>query len=140
MTTPTGRTSHLLSRRDLDFMLFEWLDVVRLTKMPRFEEHSAETFSAVLDLSEQLAVKKFAPHNRESDLREPAVTPDGRVELVPAVQDAIDTYIAAGLQAANFDHAWGGMRLPVTVKQASSLWFTAANASTTAYLFLASAA
>ncbi|WP_214106272.1 acyl-CoA dehydrogenase [Acrocarpospora catenulata] len=121
-------------------MLREWLDVVRLTTRSRFKEHSAETFSAVLDLSEQLAERKFAPHNREADLREPVVGADGRVELIPAVRDAIDAYLTAGLQAASFDHAYGGMQLPVTVRQASSLWFTAANASTTGYLFLTSAA
>ncbi|WP_446686984.1 acyl-CoA dehydrogenase [Phytohabitans kaempferiae] len=121
-------------------MLYEWLHVVDLTTRSRFQEHSAETFSAVLDLSEQLAVRKFAPHNREGDLREPVVGSEGRVELIPAVREAIDAYIAAGLQAASFDHAYGGMRLPVTVQKASSLWFTAANASTTGYLFLASAA
>ena len=43
-------TSLLLSRRDLDFLLYEWLEVERLTTRPRFAEHSRETFDAVLDL------------------------------------------------------------------------------------------
>ena len=42
--------STLLSRRDLDFLLYEWLRVDELTKRERFAEHSRETFDAVLDL------------------------------------------------------------------------------------------
>ena len=38
--------SLLLSRRDLDFLLYEWLDVEALTARPRFAEHSRETFDA----------------------------------------------------------------------------------------------
>ena len=47
--------STLLSRRDLDFLLYEWLRVDELTKRQRFAEHSRETFDGVLDLCEQLA-------------------------------------------------------------------------------------
>ncbi len=59
--------STLLSRRDLDFLLYEWLRVDELTKRDRFAEHSRETFDAVLDLCEQLATRYFAPHNKKSD-------------------------------------------------------------------------
>ena len=41
-----------MSRRDLDFLLYEWLDVVELTKHEHFAEHSRDTFDAVLDLCE----------------------------------------------------------------------------------------
>ena len=44
--------SVLLSRRDIDFLLFEWLCVDELTKHERFAEHSRETFEALLDLCE----------------------------------------------------------------------------------------
>ena len=54
----------LLSRRDLEFLLHEWLDVDSLTERPRYAEHSRETFDAVLDLAEQIATEHFAPHNR----------------------------------------------------------------------------
>ena len=75
-------SSLILSRRDLDFLLYEWLDVEALTKRPRFAEHSRETFDAVLDLAEQIATDHFAPHNRTADANEPRFV-DGRVELIP---------------------------------------------------------
>ena len=40
--------SRILSRADLDFLLYEWLDVPALTTRPRFEGHSRETFDAAL--------------------------------------------------------------------------------------------
>jgi len=121
-------------------MLNEWLDVVSLTSRPRFSDHSAETFSAVLDLSESLAIKEFAPHNRASDIHEPQLRADGSVEMIPEVAVALDAYRRSGLQAAIFDASVGGMQLPATMQRASALWLSAANFSTTGYAFLAAAA
>ena len=64
--------STIMSRRDLDFLLFEWLAVDDLVKRERFAEHSRETFSDVLDLCEELATRYFAPHNKKSDQNEPS--------------------------------------------------------------------
>ena len=75
-------SSLILSRRDLDFLLHEWLDVEALTKRPRFAEHSRETFDAVLDLAEQIATEHFAPHNRKAD-DERAAAVDGKVAADP---------------------------------------------------------
>ena len=63
--------STILSRRDLDFLLYEWLAAESLIQRQRFSEHSRETFDAVLDLCEQLATDKFANHNKKSDQNEP---------------------------------------------------------------------
>lgn len=49
--------SLLLSRKDLDFLLFDWLRVEDLISRDRFAEHSRETFSDTLDLCEQLATR-----------------------------------------------------------------------------------
>jgi len=56
--------SKLLSRRDLDFLLYEWLDAPALTARPRYAEHSRETFDAALDASQKLATALFAPRVR----------------------------------------------------------------------------
>jgi butyryl-CoA dehydrogenase len=127
--------SLLLSRRDLDFLLYEWLDVELLTKRARYAEHSRETFDAVLDLSEQVATEHFAPHNKKSDAQEP--TFDGeRVTLLPEVQAALDVFARTGLLASSMDERVGGMQLPHVVSGACFLWFQAANVSTSSYPFL----
>ena len=129
------RSSLILSRRDLDFLLHEWLDVEGLVKRRRYAEHSRETFDAVLDLAEQIATEHFAPHNRMADENEPRVV-DGRVELIPEVKRALDVFAEAGLMAGEFDEEYGGMQLPHVVGQAVFAWFKAANVGTSAYPFL----
>jgi butyryl-CoA dehydrogenase len=127
--------STLLSRRDLAFLLHDWLDVGRLTERPRYAEHSRETFDAVLDLAAQVAAEQFAPHNRAADASEP--TFDGqRVRTIPQVKAALDAYARTGLLAATMDESVGGMQLPHAVAAACSAWFQAANVATAAYPFL----
>jgi butyryl-CoA dehydrogenase len=129
------RSSLLLSRQDLDFLLHRWLDVGALTGRPRFAEHSRETFDAVLDLAERIATDHFAPHNRTADENEPRMV-DGRVEMVPEVGKALRVFSEAGLMAGTFDEELGGMQLPHAVAQAAMAWFHAANVGTAAYPFL----
>ncbi|MCF8199763.1 MAG: acyl-CoA dehydrogenase, partial [Sulfuritalea sp.] len=64
-------TGRIINRRDLDFQLFEVLNVEKLTAHPRYAEHNKETFLAVLDTAEAMATEKFAPHNRKADENEP---------------------------------------------------------------------
>jgi alkylation response protein AidB-like acyl-CoA dehydrogenase len=125
-----------LSRRDVDFLLHEWLDVTALTKRDHFAEHSRDTFDAVLDLSADIASKCFAPHNKKGDQTQPVVGADGTVVLIDEIKTALDAFSAAGLMAGPFDEAIGGMQLPTVVSQAALAFQRAANPSTTAYAFL----
>ncbi|MBM2623152.1 acyl-CoA dehydrogenase [Actinoplanes sp. LDG1-06] len=127
--------SKILSRRDLDFMLYEWLDVEALTSRERFAEHSRDTFDAFLDVSAQIAERDFAPHNRRSDLEEP--TFDGsRVSVIPEVAAALKVFNETGLLSATMDDAVGGLQLPHVVARACFVWFQAANLATSSYSLL----
>jgi alkylation response protein AidB-like acyl-CoA dehydrogenase len=127
--------SRIVSRRDLQFQLFEVLDAASLTSRPRFSEHSRETFEAALDTALDIAAEKFAPHNRKADEEEPKLEGD-RVRLIPEVKEALDAYLAAGFLSAVRDYDEGGMQLPVTLAQACRAVFAAANVSTVAYASL----
>lgn len=128
--------SLILSRRDLDFLLHEWLDVTSLTSRPRFAEHSRETFDAVLDLGEEIATEHFAPHNALADAHEPTMNHDGSVDMLPDVRAALDVFAKAGLLAGQLDESLGGLQLPSVVGKAVLTWFQAANVGTSAYPFL----
>jgi alkylation response protein AidB-like acyl-CoA dehydrogenase len=128
--------TELISRRDIDFLLYEWLHVEGLTTRERFAEHSRDTFDAVLDLAADMAERLFAPHNRASDENEPHVGTDGRVVLVDGVKIALQEFAKAGFIAGTFDESVGGLQLPTTVSRAAMTWFQAANAATTSYPFL----
>ncbi|WP_137810667.1 MULTISPECIES: acyl-CoA dehydrogenase [unclassified Gordonia (in: high G+C Gram-positive bacteria)] len=129
MTTP-------MSRRDLEFLLYEWLDVETLTSRERFSAHSRETFDAVLELSADIAMKCFAPANKIGDANEPYIGDDGKVVLPDEIVAGLTEYRKAGLISASFDDELGGMQLPTVIRQASAVWFQAANAAMSSYNFL----
>jgi alkylation response protein AidB-like acyl-CoA dehydrogenase len=127
--------SNIFSRRDLEFLLYEWLDVEGLTSRPRFAEHSRDTFDAVLDLSATMAEREFATHNRRNDAEEP--TFDGRtVHIIPEVGTALAAFAESGLLAGSMDESVGGLQLPQVVHRACFAWFQAANIATSAYPLL----
>ncbi|MBI2698441.1 acyl-CoA dehydrogenase [Mycobacterium gordonae] len=127
--------SNLLSRRDLDFLLFEWLKVEDLAARDRFAEHSRETFSALLDLCEDLATRYFATHNKKNDAQEPTFEGE-RVSVIPEVKQALDAFAKADLLAMSMDHALGGWQLPTVLAGAGLAWFHAANVATAGYVLL----
>lgn len=132
MSTPT---SLILSARDLEFMLFEWLDVERLSERPRFAEHDRESYDALLALCERLATDHFATHYRKSDTEEPVF--DGeKVRLIPEIPAALEKLAEADLLTLTLDEELGGLQVPHVVASACTAWFTAANIGTAAYAFL----
>src|SRR5246127_520989 len=126
----------LLNPRDVDFLLYEWLDVAGLCDRPRYCEHSMESFNSVLDLAADIAIKRFAPHFKSADTEEPFVNPDGTVTTLPEMKGALAGVGAAGLLAGEFDHDIDGYQLPYVVSRAAFAWLQAANISTASYLGL----
>jgi len=128
-------SSTIMSQRDLDFLLYEWLDVEKLSERKRFAEHSRETYDALLGLCADLATEHFAPHYRKSDLEEP--TFDGTtVHLIPEIKDAVERFAKADLMRLSLDESIGGLQVPRTVAAACGAWFAAANQPTTVYPML----
>ncbi|MCY4746419.1 acyl-CoA dehydrogenase [Pelomonas sp. UHG3] len=124
-------------RQTLDFLLFDWLKAGDLTVRERFAEHSAETFSAVLDTCEKIAREKFAPFNRLADTQEPHF--DGeRVHLPQATHDATRAYAESGMLAAAQDYDVGGMQLPCVIEMAGNAFFSKASVAMGGYAMLTS--
>jgi alkylation response protein AidB-like acyl-CoA dehydrogenase len=129
MTTP------LISRPDLDFLLYDWLRIERLFERPRFADHGREVVDALLDLSAQMAERAFLSHYKISDRVEPSLTEDG-VRIAPEAAAAVRDYIAAGFPAGPLPAEVGGLQLPYVVHSASMAHFFAANVATAAYPML----
>ncbi len=130
--------SRLIARRDLEFLLHEWLDVASLCTRPRYADHSRDTFDAALDAAERIATEEFLPHRRRSDAEEPEF--DGeRVRLIPEVRESFEAFAAAGLLAASQDYEYGGMQLPAVVDKACFAYFLAANVGSAGYALLTAA-
>jgi butyryl-CoA dehydrogenase len=112
-------------RTTTEFLLYDWLDVEALRTRARFADHSRETFDAVLDMCEKLALEKFAPHNRRGDTEEPWF--DGeRVHLPATSHAAARAYAESGMLAAAQDVEVGGMQLPCVVEMAANAFFSKA--------------
>jgi alkylation response protein AidB-like acyl-CoA dehydrogenase len=131
--------SLIMNRRDVDFMLYEWLDTIALVERPHFADHSRGSFEAALDAYEKVAREFFAPHNKKNDQSEPHF--DGeRVSVNPEIQRALEAFSSVGLMAARHAYDLGGMQLPTVVERAGMAFMLAANAGTAGYAFLTIAA
>ncbi len=124
-----------LSKRDLQFQLYEVLDTDALPQRERFAEHSRDIYDDVLNLAYNVAEKYFANHTREADLNEPHIV-NGKVQLVPGVQAAMNAFRDAGFFSAHHDEELGGLQLPWVVMQAVQAHFQAANMGSSGYPFL----
>jgi alkylation response protein AidB-like acyl-CoA dehydrogenase len=124
-----------VSRRDLSFLLYEWLRVQDLCRDGRYAEHSQETFEAALDLYEQIANELFAPLHQRLDAEEPRLVGD-EARAHPALRAPLMAFADAGLIAAAQDEQLGGMQLPSVVERAGMTMMMAANAAGIGYAFL----
>ncbi|MDB5045660.1 MAG: putative acyl-CoA dehydrogenase [Deinococcus sp.] len=124
-----------LSKRDLNFQLFEVLSSADLPARPRFAGQSRADYEDILGLAYTVAERHFLPHAREADLNEPHVK-GGKVQLVPGAQQAVNAFREAGFLSAHHDEELGGLQLPWVIMQAVMAHFQAANISTSGYPFL----
>jgi butyryl-CoA dehydrogenase len=131
--------SDIIDRRDLDFLLYDCLDVEALTDHDYFAGHSRETFEATIDTAIRIARDKFEPHAAKLD-REPPSFDGERVHIISEVGEAIDAFTEAGFLGASFKADVGGMQLPYSIAQAFMAVFYAANCSTAGYPLLTVAA
>jgi len=126
----------LLNDRDVEFLLYEFLDTEKLLEQPRYSEHSREIFDASLRTAKTIAEKYFANHLVEGDENEPTLE-DGVVKMIPETKVAWDAFANAGFLAAHQDYDEGGMQLPEVVFRMVMAYVNAANIGTAAYPFVA---
>ena len=128
-------STDLLNDRDMEFLLYEFLNTEALLQRPRYTEHSREVFDAVLNTAKTIAEDKFANHNHKGDANEP--TFDGeKVTLIDETKASWDTWAEAGFLCAHDDFEEGGMQLPEVVLRAAMAYPSAANVSSAGYGFL----
>ena len=131
--------SMIVDRRELDFVLFELLNVERLLRHPRFHAYDRGAIQQMLDVAQKIAEQKFFPIAAEVDAKEPVIV-DGRVEVPVGVGAALRDYAEAGFFALPFSEEAGGLQAPWFLHTAVCGMFSCANASVTNYAFLTVAA
>lgn len=131
--------SEIVDRRNLDFILYEMLEIETLFKAPRYQEYDRAAIGSMLDVSEQIAEKYYLPIAAKLDANEPKFI-DGKVEIMPEVGEAIAAFAEVGMFAAGFDEDAGGLQLPWVVTTAMNGLFMSANLAVANYSFLTVAA
>ncbi|MEP4148644.1 MAG: acyl-CoA dehydrogenase [Halioglobus sp.] len=128
----------LLSRRDLEFMLYEVFDVEASLTRERYSDHNRETIDAAIDVAQAIAEKYFLPIRQKVDTNQP--TFDGeKVQMIPEIKVALNAVIEAGLASPGADYDVGGMQLPALATAATGAYLNAAGSTTMGYIGLTNA-
>ena len=116
------------SRRNLDFTLFEVLNIESLSKFEYFNAHDRETFGMVLDAATDIAEKVMKPVYVDADRHQPELI-DGKVKVHQGVHDFFKAFSQSGLLAAPFPFEFGGQQLPKVASAAAEFICGGANNS-----------
>jgi alkylation response protein AidB-like acyl-CoA dehydrogenase len=111
--------------RDVQFLLFEHLDVEQLLKYPKFQEFNLEMFEMIVEEGLKQAQEIAAPLGTLGD-EKGVKFEDGKVEVPPEFVEAYKLYAEAGWIAGTADPEWGGQGMPLTVGAAVSEFFQGA--------------
>ncbi|WP_298439698.1 acyl-CoA dehydrogenase [uncultured Ferrimonas sp.] len=131
--------SQFISLKEINFLLYDVLDVEQMLRFPRFADHDKTTFDETLNTAYRVATDHFANHYKLADEQEPQF--DGEQIRTPAaVKTAWQHYCQAGFIGAGKDYELGGMQLPYSINAAIGATFAAANVASAAYPFLTGAA
>ena len=127
------------SKRDLQFNLYELLNVEQLTQYAYYQDHDRESFDMVLDAAEQIADKMLHPLLTEMDRKEPQLV-EGKIRVHEGMKAIVKRFGEDGWINATFSYEEGGQQVPVTVHNAAAFIFQAANYSASVYPFLTTGA
>ena len=126
----------LLSDRNVDFLLYEVLEVDRrLGRLPAFAEHGRETFDLYVAGARRLAREVLLPSYRAIDAEPPRLV-DGRVQVHPRLREIYPQLVALGLTSATRPAAVGGQQLPMAVAALAHAYLMAGNLSAVGYVGL----
>ena len=115
-----------INRRDLNFLLYEMLDVECLCARAYFAGHGRDVFDPMLDLAGDIAHEHFLACADAGD-KQAAELVDGKVRMIPEAKAAMDNMFEAGFIASCLGAEYGGLQLPVTVASACMVIFQSAN-------------
>ncbi|MFQ5652061.1 MAG: acyl-CoA dehydrogenase [bacterium] len=120
------------SKRNLKFLLYEVLDVERLSTSPYFSDHNREGYDMILDAAEQLATELLYPHLTAMDREQPRLV-EGQIRVHPVVKKIMQEFGDGGWITAPFPYEEGGQQLPSVIHYATGFVFGAANYSASVY-------
>ena len=134
MATAVMSINPLVDTRDTRFVLFEALEVDKLTQYEKFADFDRDMFEDVLNLAEKIAVDEIYPANMEGDKESVQYDPETKQVKIPeAYKPALKAFNEAGFVSLSNDQEIGGMGMPDSIAQCATEYFTAASVAFSMY-------
>ena len=121
-----------VSRRNLEFLLYEVNRMEQLSALPYFADHTRETYDLVIDTALKLARNLIYPYLREMDEKAPFLE-NGEVKVHPAVKTMMKEWGEGGWISSSMPYEVGGQQLPITLHMLCNYIFAAANFAATGF-------
>lgn len=124
----------LVDSRDVRFVVFEALETDKLSRYDRFASFDKDSYEAILELAEQLAIEHIYPANEQADKIGVQYDPRTKTVTVPeAFKSAIKLYIESGFSSMGNKPEWGGMGMPEVIYREVMEYFNAASVAFCSY-------
>lgn len=124
--------SKFISKRNLQFLLYEVFDLLSLTKYEFYAMHNRQMFDMVLDTGIKMAEESLYPILAEMD-RTPPELSGGSVKVHPNVRKLMREFGEGGWIGSIHPESAGGFQLPLMLDNACNFIFSAANYSAGVY-------
>lgn len=118
----------IADRRDIDFVLYEQLNVEQFSKHDKYADFNKKTVDLIVNEARNLAVKEILPTRKEGD-EKGCVFEKGQVKVPEIFRRPYKLLCDGEWVAAPQDPKWGGQGLPVSVAMATAEYFNGANYS-----------
>jgi len=128
-------TELVVDIQDIEFCLFEWLQVDQLQKFPKYKDFDAETLDLLVNEGLKFATEVIAPTNMEAD-REGCSVVDGKAIVPQCLHNAYKQAYELGWASITASTEFGGQGAPETIGLALSEGNLGGNLALTMYFGL----
>ena len=119
-------SSMLIDERDQKFVLFEQLEIDRLSESEIYSDFDAEMYNMVLNEAQKLAEKAMMPVNAEGD-NEGCSLKDGNVSVPKSFHELWRLWNEGEWRRIDLPQEIGGQGMPMVVGMAANEYFEAGN-------------
>jgi alkylation response protein AidB-like acyl-CoA dehydrogenase len=131
-----GSMAEVISdQKDIDFVLFDQLDVERLLKHKKYSDFNKKMFKMVISEARNLAIKEILPTYSECD-EQGVKFKNGEVEVPHCLKRVHKLLMEGEWGALTADPEYGGQGLPHTIFQATFDYMAGANYIAMMYVIL----
>lgn len=122
----------IADRRDIDFVLYEQLEVEELTRHSRYREFNRKIFDMTISEARNLGIKEILPTFATGD-REGVRLEEGKVIVSECLRKPHKLFVEGGWIAIKDDPEVGGQGFPHVISQAAFEYLVGANFALTAF-------